>query len=75
MLGVVENMSNISIPMADLKDNHSNIRLVNSRGVDMTESVLFRSLYYLFQTQLPFVKRLTNCFFHIQNSRKLSRIL
>lgn len=42
VLGVVENMSNISIPMADLKDSHSSIRLVNSRGVDMTESVLFR---------------------------------
>jgi hypothetical protein len=42
ILGVVENMSSIAIPLTELKNSHSNIRLVNSRGENMTDSVLFR---------------------------------
>ena len=41
ILGVVENMSSLSIPMSELKNTHSSIRLVNSRGENMTDSVLF----------------------------------
>ena len=35
-------MSSIAIPMAELKNTQSNIQLVNSRGENMTDSVLFR---------------------------------
>lgn len=42
ILGVVENMSSVSLPMSELKNTHSSIKLVNSRGENMTDSVLFR---------------------------------
>ena len=42
VLGVVENMADISIPLAGLTERQSALRLINSRGEDMTDSLLLR---------------------------------
>lgn len=42
ILGLVENMSGISLPLSQLLIPSSNMRLTNSRGEDMTDSVLLR---------------------------------
>ena len=47
VLGVVENMADLSIPLSGLTDRQSSLRLINSRGEDMTDSLLLRYAYYM----------------------------
>jgi hypothetical protein len=42
ILGVVENMSGISLPLSQVANPTSGMRLTNARGEDMTDSLLLR---------------------------------
>ena len=42
MLGIVENMGEICVPMAGLETKGNGISLVDAKGVDVTDSVLVR---------------------------------
>jgi hypothetical protein len=47
VIGIIENMAEIAVPLASLGKEHSElgsnaIRLVNARGEDMTDSMMLR---------------------------------
>ena len=42
VLGIVENMAGLTLPLSSLSHPQSGVRLMNSRGEDMTDSLLLR---------------------------------